>query len=269
MGYNIPKPLKLAIIQCENQESFKQARLKKICEINPEYAKGQDSVYFPYFDNRHDSPKFKFSNENLDKLIRKIHEDVKPDLIIVDPYKTYSGVPENDNDKNRDVLDRLFYILDEFGITSILILHEGKFTEHSGTAKSRWASTITDAVHNHWSISRGKIKSTNEENLVLDCYKARNYEKFSQINLVVQDGIYFRYSGNGFDHKKIVDILMSSGGEIETKGKCTELIKSEFAVSEKNAKNMLMDAVVNGYIVEKKYGQNKIRYTSDAYRNVA
>lgn len=269
LGHSIPKPLQVAIIQCENQESFMQDRLRKLCDTNPEYARGQDSIYFPYFDDRHDSPKFKFSNDNLDKLIRRIHEDVKPDLIIVDPYKSYSGVPENDNDRNRDVLDRLFYHLNEFGITSIIIHHEGKLTEHSGTAKSRGASTITDAVHNHWSISRNKIKSTNENSLAIDCFKARNYEKFSQINLVVQNGVFFKYSGNGFDPKKLVDILLSFGGEIETKGRFIGLIKNEFGVSDKNAKNILSDAVVNGYVIETKYGQNKIKYTSDLYRKAA
>ena len=264
-----PKPLQVAIIQCENQEPFMKERLKKICEINPEFEKYKDRIYFPYFDGRHDSHKFRLSNNNLESIISKIYEDIKPDLLIIDPYKSYSGVAENDNDQNREIIDRLTYILDSYGITGIVIHHEGKSSEHTGVGKSRGASTITDAIHNHWSVSRKENILEKVENFEIECCKSRNSQKFSRINLEIIDGYYFKFAGNSHNLKILIDILEKSNGEIETQGKFIEFIKERYGTSDQSARAILNEGVKNGYIVATKYGRNKIKYCFPLYKIAA
>ena len=134
---------------------------------------GFENVHLIKFNGHHDSPDFKFSSEDIESTIEKIYLQIKPDVLIIDPYKSYSGVPENDNDKNREILDRLFFILKQYDITAIIIHHEGKSMEYEGTSRSRGASTITDTVSNHWSIVRDKEKKL----IKIRCEKSRNAQE--------------------------------------------------------------------------------------------
>ena len=261
MGCNIPKPLRVMIIQCENSEAFMRKRLEDVCRINPEFAKGRDNVQFVYFNGRHDYQNFKFSNDNLDLIVSKINEDRKPDLLIIDPYKSYSGVSENDNDANRAVLDKLFYILAEHDITSIIVHHHGKGGEYEGTDRSRGASAITDTVSNHWTLSRKEDKDTHVEQLVVECTKSRNSQKFEDTYLEIVRGLYFKPVDTPFDPKMIIDLLVYNDGSCDTKGKLIDLIRDKTGASEFKASSMIKEAEKNRYIIGEKYGQNKIKYT--------
>ncbi len=261
MGYVINKPLRVVIIQCENSEAFMKHRLERLVKKAPEYHDAIDKIDFPYFDGRHDSPNVKLANKNIEAIIDKIHHDKKPDVIILDPYKSYSGVEENSNDRNRDVLDNYFSILAKHGITTIIIHHEGKTHDMYGTDRARGASTITDAISNHWSIRRKDDKETNSANLVISCEKARNYKKFDDIYLEVVDGVYFKHMVDPFDPKVVADIISDSGGSVETQQELLKLVSERMEVGQPKARQLINTAVTSKYIEAEKYGPNKLRYT--------
>ena len=269
LGHCIPRPLKVLIIQCENSEAFMKERLQKIVQANPEYSDVADSIEFVYFNGRHDYPNIKLASDDIDEIIDQINTDKKPDVVILDPYKSYSGVEENSNDKNREVLDRFFYILDSFGITSIIVHHEGKSSELTGTARSRGASTITDAINNHWSISRVKDQNTSEENIVIMCEKARNYKKFDDVYFQIIDGYYLKQNIEPFDPRILAEILSENNGCID---KQTEFIKQiilKMKVNYSKARKLIDTAVKNKYILAEKYGKNMIRYLLPSTTKVA
>jgi hypothetical protein len=109
----------------------------------------------------------------------------------------------------------------------------------------------------------------NIDNFEIDCCKSRNSKKFSNVNLIVKDGIYFKISGNAHDPKIVVDILEKSNGLIETQVKFLELIKEKFGTSGKNARVILKEVVESGHVVASKYGRNKIKYCLPLYKIAA
>ena len=261
LGYIIPRPLKVLIIQCENSEGFMQHRLETLIKSDPRFSDVVDNIEFVYFNDRHDYPHIKLSNDNLDDIIDRINTDKKPDVVILDPYKSYSGVEENSNDKNRDVLDKFFYILGNYGITSIIVHHQGRSYDLHGTDKARGASAITDAISNHWSISRDKDPQTNEDRIVLGCEKCRNSKKFDDIYFKIIDGIYLKYITDPFDPAILADILVEHGGSIEIQKDFVEQIQQKMQVNFLKARDLIKKAIDEKYIIAEKYGQNKIRYT--------
>ena len=257
MGRKIKKGLKVAIIQCENSEMHMSDRMKKICDQNATYKDNCKNVHLIKFNGHHDSPDFKFSSEDIESTIEKIYLQIKPDVLIIDPYKSYSGVPENDNDRNREILDRLFFILKQYDITAIIIHHEGKSMEYEGTSRSRGASTITDTVSNHWSIVRDKEKKL----IKIRCEKSRNYQKFGTISLGIIDDLYFVYNESNIDFSLLVNLMKKKGSPIETQRELINILKSVYDSGELKCRYIIDEAIKNKIISSESYGQNKKRYT--------
>lgn len=66
---------------------------------------------------------------NLDvsfDAFRKKLSDIRPDLVIVDSFATFSTVAENDRQEVQKVMERIKQLRQEFGCTFIFIDHEGK-----------------------------------------------------------------------------------------------------------------------------------------------
>jgi KaiC/GvpD/RAD55 family RecA-like ATPase len=66
---------------------------------------------------------------NLDvsfEAFRKKLNEIKPDLLIVDSFATFSTVAENDRQEVQKVIERIKQIRQEFGCTVLMIDHEGK-----------------------------------------------------------------------------------------------------------------------------------------------
>lgn len=266
----VTKPYKVVMIQSENSEAFMQRRLNDIINLNPNFSAGKKNIKFAYFDDRHDSPKVKLSSPNLKEIIRKIYEQGQPDVIILDPYKSYAGTRENDNDENREVLDNFFYLLGEYGTTAIIVHHEGKSSEYTGTSRSRGASTITDVMSNHWTIYREKDKSQLfKYNIIIECVKARNHEGFDDITLGIVGGVYFTATDTPYDPVKLTHILQEESGQINTQAEFIDSIKNLLGVSTGKARLLIENAISKKLIITEKYGNNKIRYRLPAYDKAA
>jgi hypothetical protein len=250
----------VVVIQCENPEGGMKERLKKLIKQKPQYSDIVGNIEFVYFNGRHNSPLFKLTYRHLEKKIDQIYADQKPDIIILDPYKSYSGVEENSNDRNREVLDNFFYILEKHGITAIIVHHEGKSHELTGMARSRGASAIIDTVSNHWSIDRKKDKETGVEHLKLSCHKARNTRKFDDLYLEIVDDIYFKQVVEPYDPKILSDIIADNDGTVDTQKAFIAMIIERMEVSQNKARDLIDQAVQNKYIVSESYGQNRTKY---------
>jgi len=261
-GYHKPKSLKIAIIQCENPLSSIKKRIKDLCKINPAFKKGLTNIRLVQFDGKHDNSEILMSDANFGQILKQINDDFKPDLLIVDPYLCYSGVSENDNRKNREVLRKLHSRLDALDITSIIVHHEGKGFQ-SSTDKSRGASSIADAMFYHWTIQRKTDATTKKEELVLFRAKARDSERNRQISLSIREGIYFLVPDNPYDPVKLVEILKANNGSFESQKDLIHAIRGQrdVKISAKKAKEMIDTAIEKGFILKEEYGQNKFRFS--------
>ena len=262
MGHKVNRPLNVTIIQCENSEPFMKHRLEKMVEAAPQFKPALGKIGFVYFDGRHDNPAFKLSNPNLDAMIGKINDLYNTDVIIIDPYKSYAGTVENSNDENRQALDNLFAILNNKVITSLIVHHEGKSNERYGTDKARGASAVTDAISNYWSVYRKDDKDSDKVHFVVRCEKARNSKKFDDIYLEIVDNFYYKYITDPHDPRVIATIIDENGGSVDTQKQLIELISARLEVKELKARQILKESLSKNYIVQEKYGQNKIRYLS-------
>lgn len=63
--------------------------------------------------------------ESFEAFRRKLAE-IRPDLVIVDSFATFSTVAENDRQEVQKVLEKIKQLRQEFGCTFMLIDHEGK-----------------------------------------------------------------------------------------------------------------------------------------------
>lgn len=269
MGHKVNKPLNVAIIQCENSEPFMKHRLNKMVEAAPQYRSALERIGFIYFDGRHDNPSFRLSNSNLETTIEKIDNLKKIDVLVIDPYKSYAGTVENSNDENREVLDKLFAILNKRKITALIVHHEGRSNERYGIDRSRGASAVTDTISNYWSVYRKDDKDSDKTHFVVRCEKGRNYEKFDDIYLEIVNNFYFKYVSDPHDPRIIATIIDENGGAVETQAILLKLIMERLEIKVTKARQLLKDALLNEHILQEKYGQNKIKYSSILFKNAA
>ncbi len=181
--FPIPKPRASVFLQSENSRNTIHLRAAKMLAGCPDYHLSQHYVFFPEI---HENIQMSghFSNQNfrghIVDLCTKIEqtEEVKTDILFVDPLISFHDADENDNARMRHTLDNLLEVCNILKTTPVVIHHAKK-----DGMEMRGASAIRDWARCAIRLTPRFINETSCIEVVND--KANNYPYFDPFYLKI------------------------------------------------------------------------------------
>ena len=126
-GFTITEKHKVLIFSGEGGYYPNRDRFKKMCE----------TVNFKEVTNLNISfdSRIKIENDNDYEIIKDKIEEIKPNVVIIDPFVKFHHLDENSSKDMGYILERLRYIIEDYDISIILAHHHGK-DQYSGARGS-------------------------------------------------------------------------------------------------------------------------------------
>ena len=153
VGFNVPQPVKTALITREDNPALTKWRMRHLLEgKNRTLADLEGRLYV---NSREQTPEFRLDKPDL--LLSMIAElkVVKPEFVILDVFNVLHGADENDNTEMRAVVEELSRLQREVGCSVGVIHHFNKQAEGSLTQRLRGAGAIAGWAE--WLIGLEKI----------------------------------------------------------------------------------------------------------------
>ena len=145
--FEIPEPKNVLFIQSEYDIATVKFRIGKIIEHNPELKMNTDKIFFHKTGENSIMARGVFSDppkgeeedklkESLEIKISELKEEhgINIDVIIIDPYVSFSDADENDSIKTRRTMDNITDLCLSLNITPILIHHDNKTGQYRGSS---------------------------------------------------------------------------------------------------------------------------------------
>ncbi|MFC1804296.1 AAA family ATPase [Candidatus Omnitrophota bacterium] len=187
LGFEIPEKKKVLYLNFEISPRNLQKRLKRILEYRGLEA-GElflDTIFW-----------FDINNNDSFERLREALGGGKYDVLIIDcMYKVHSG-DENSEQETKRVLDRLDLLIQEFGISVVLIHHHNK-GDRRGTQRMRGSTVIPAWVDTAINLSKkGKV-------IKMDFDKVRNGEQPESIIIAINDQLWLEVKGSAEKGKMV------------------------------------------------------------------
>jgi len=254
---------RVLFIQSENSFTGMKKRLTAIRDSRSGYtisdAVLRESLFFAGMGNDITTTGNFEDKAYTDELARKV-EEVKADIIVVDPLISFHGRDENSNDEMRRVLDTLSDFCRRMSVTPLLVHHHGKHGGESGQGGGRGASAIGDWSPNTWELTKSK------EGYTLSPKKTRNFEPPADIRLKLN---YCRFrplsaAGSGDKLAIAIQALKGNNGKFDKQEDFTtaiqEILKAESQDAPSPSKivdKYIKLAVKEGLVSENQKGKSK------------
>jgi len=91
-------------------------------------------------------------SQKFQDVIKKQHDSVGFDILVVDPLISFHNKDENSNDEMRRLLDNFSEFCESLKVSPLIIHHHGKFKQERGVGGGRGASAIGDWSPNTWEL---------------------------------------------------------------------------------------------------------------------
>ena len=198
---------------------------------------------------------FKLTDEKLHDIIRRHHALCPFDVIIVDPYSSFSGASdENDNNQNRKSLDKLTELCDELKVSPILIHHKGKTRNDS-----RGAQAISDWAANIVQLQEQKVKGTRDTIVEFIPTKTRGGMLPESFFIGFDESLIFtlRNENSVIDIQSLIDVMNANNKVIDSKGKLEEQLSEHTGKSRVVVRKIIDFGIKNGIILYEKHGKSK------------
>ena len=127
-GFTIPKPKKVLYFLAEGGYFPNRERIQKMVEdIDLKYSDNLmlDFISYLYIDN-----------DEAFEIMYKIIQELKPDVLILDPLIRFHDADENSASQVSQVFGRLRLLIEELGISIILVHHTGKVESRGSRGSS-------------------------------------------------------------------------------------------------------------------------------------
>jgi len=239
---------KILVIQTEVSNSNLRTRIKHI--FGEDITDIEDSVFFVNQRLKIDTP------EGLDSL-KGLINDLKPDLVILDPFYTLHTKNEDSSTDIAPILSDLREVVIGTDVALLMIHHQGKSRENGSQTgnKHRGSSSFADAPDGSWSLQR----SGASDFLTLN-FEMRNIEapgpyqvKMDKENLRFTITQKIKEANNGISFDDITEFVSEKPNLTATQLK--EQMAQMYDVSTKTIANKLIDAVNGGILHRKKEGR--------------
>lgn len=193
LGYRFERPLKFVWLQAEIHEAFVSKRvLMAAQDLTPEQRVLARENFLT--SGRCD---IDLLNDRDDHDVRALLDQVRPDIVCLDPVINFSSAKENDNTEVRAMLRRVDHIGEKFQCATILLHHVGKSREAKTFHDIRGASAFRG-----W-YDTG-IMLSGDPSAMVCAYEMRNAEG------VAAHGLHFDPATGHFE---ITDLAESSAVE--------------------------------------------------------
>lgn len=201
--------------------------------------------------------------------LRASLKEIKPDVVVFDPWGNMIEGNENDNEEVRRTLKLLIRAVSEnCPDAAILVIHHartGKQTaieagnNYSGGNLSRGSKALVSSARCELALWPGDAEDSSK--LVLTCEKANNVVKFEPLGLRFENGIY--REDDAFELKAwrddiegkrsgktltIADLVSIVKGGIYKSSDIISAAEQTFGVSKRTSQTRLSEAVAKGYL---------------------
>ncbi|MHA2217641.1 MAG: AAA family ATPase [Candidatus Hodarchaeales archaeon] len=190
IGFKVPEPVKILILQQEVSQSLFKDRLSKmiIDKVNSDFLKS--------ISHNIERGILIDTKEGVRKLSREI-EDSKPKMIIIDPLIKFHTKKENVAEEMEIVFEALHQLVDSYGVSFLVIHHFAKTTEdRKGGYMQRGSSVISANSDANWQwsfVPRDKYEVTEEDSLRVGelSFEFRNIESIQALILKQSDTLWY------------------------------------------------------------------------------
>ena len=249
---NVPQPRRVLYVQQELAEIDLQNRLKRMLA---------DEVPNNLFHKTTTGDVMKIDNPDHRQILHNDIEEIRPDLVVFDPYQTFHTKRENSNEDMNAVLDYFYEIIHRFNCGVFLIHHFSKpgEAERTGAHQFRGAGALGDRPD--ILICMNKLDKKYKEKLPLDyddyvelSFDLRSDEKPLD-TVVVRDTERLQYAVTDVEEhivkvtaESVSTMVKEAGGEMEQKAVMAGLMESGAGYNA--TLQAIKDAVWKGYVVK-------------------
>jgi RecA-family ATPase len=230
-GFIVSRPLKVFVFSAEGGFYSNRDRIRKICKLIPE--RYDDNLYMCF------GSRLKLDDDGDYKEICAMIDEIKPDVVIMDPLVKFHNQDENSAQGMSIVLDRLRKIIEEKNVSIILVHHLGK----NGGQGARGSSAILGEYDSNIQIEKHK----DSQKLVFDL---RHAEPKDPRNIKFNNETFW-FEAESCNYP--VTSILERHGEMEKGLLAKQLVKEKHNSSLQGAYNRIKKELKNGAIVE----QNK------------
>jgi len=178
--------------------------------------------------------------------IRKVIEKEKPDFVAFDPLSKYHSKEENRSDAMREVIGRFDRLIQEYGVSILLVHHFGKGNaeiQREGAVQLRGSSVLFDAGDTYLSIQRKSVHE--DKKFVKLTVELRNAEDPPPFILCRNCHLWFEICSEGTDRllsvQDVIETLQGMGGEA-LRAELIERVSTNFGVSESTSRRAVDQA---------------------------
>ena len=183
LGFKVKKKFTTLIIQDELSEILFKDRVEKVFDK----CDAQDKIFIP----KRKRKIFLETKAGRD-YIAALVEEIKPDVIIIDPYIKFWEAEENAIKNTNLFFNFVDDLIREFGITLFLVHHDTKEQENrEGGRKSMW--NLDRHTDGNWNLSRiAGLPQEDYFKTVRLSFESRNWERMKPLDLRMHDDLQFR-----------------------------------------------------------------------------
>ena len=242
------KGTKSLVIQTEIGNSQLRERIIKIC--GDEFEDIKDLVFFV-------NKRIKVDHKDGLLMLEKLIVDLKPNLLILDPFYTLHNKNEDSSSEIAPILSDLRELVLRHNIALVLVHHQGKRNEFSGQTghRHRGSSSFADVPDGSWSM-----QGLEEKNMSSLSFEMRNIEAPGPFNCEL-DSSSLKWSVLGsvlsssmtISTDNIVDFLILN--KDITAGELTSTLNKEYSVSTRTIQKKIGVAIQRGMINKIKEGR--------------
>ncbi|HZX11349.1 MAG TPA: AAA family ATPase [Acidobacteriota bacterium] len=213
LGFEVHKLKEpILIIQVEIAASLMQQRVKKIFKDTPNI----ENIIIP-----EQSRNIFLDQEDGQAHVASLIKDIKPGLVILDPYMKFFSTEENAFKKCRPFFDFWFEQIEINGLSMLFVHHDAKFQEGKlGGQKALGSTEINASTDGNWSLERIQDAELNPEEFLRTSrlsFESRNWANLRPLNLRLNDDLYFdvvELPKSSCDKWDIVEEIENAGGKV-------------------------------------------------------
>lgn len=241
---------KVLVIQTEISERMLSERMRKVLESDFVNKIDLDVCFCDY--------RFRLDGNGLNELHSLVKEQ-KPSLLILDPFYTLHGKNEDVSGDIAPILTNLKRLIISCDVGCILIHHQGKRSEGSGSRqvghKHRGSSAFADVPDSSWSLER-----TKEKDVFTLSFEMRNHQPIDPITLRRDCNLKWealKTEVNLVDHFTTEDIFKLFKEEQEISSSELRMQVMDLSgLKDRAAISLINKAVKFGRLVKRREGKN-------------
>ena len=256
---DVPQVVKTVFLQSENDRNSLWERIYKITQADAQMALGYQQMYIPGFKGRARCIGFHFRSPHFRSLVMRLKERTEADVLVIDPFISFSGAEENNNTEIRSALDALTSVAMEAELAVIMAHHPGKIG-NQGIYTGRGASAIADWATNVLTLEYTTIKDAKCIKATVE--KARNSAEIDPFYLIRNENLIFeRFDPYSSFISAVVSTLQASGGTINTQKEFVEEIRNtDPNISKSAAIVAIKDAIQQGIVKATQGQKNSLKF---------